>query len=77
MRIGRAPERGSFTFSPLVLHGNVPLFNGTGWAATTPSTVGSDYPLSKSTDVYAMAMHDNITGFSSGNSYGFGVRKRF
>jgi predicted porin len=40
-------------------------------------TVGYDYNLSKSTDVYAMAMHDSITSFSSGNSFGLGVRKRF
>lgn len=106
------PFGDSFTFSPLVLHANVPLFNGTGWTATTPSdtgwaneiiystpqwgglsgrsdklapggvrrtttTLGYDYPLSKSTDVHAMAMHDSITGTSSGNSYGAGIRKRF
>ncbi len=34
------PLGDSFTFSPLVLHGNVPLFNGTGWGATTPSDTG-------------------------------------
>lgn len=34
------PIGDSFTFSPLVLHGNVPLFNGTGWGATTPSDTG-------------------------------------
>jgi predicted porin len=34
------PLGDSFTFSPLVLHANVPLFNGTGWAATTPSDTG-------------------------------------
>jgi predicted porin len=34
------PFGDSFTFSPLVLHANVPLFNGTGWAATTPSDTG-------------------------------------
>jgi predicted porin len=43
----------------------------------TTTTVGYDYPLSKSTDLYAMAMHDAITATSSGNSYGFGIRKRF
>jgi predicted porin len=40
-------------------------------------TVGYDYNLSKSTDVYAMAMHDRVSGFGSGNSFGLGVRKRF
>lgn len=34
------PMGDSFTFSPLVLHANVPLFNGTGWAATTPADTG-------------------------------------
>jgi predicted porin len=34
------PFGDSFTFSPLVLHANVPLFNGTNWAATTPSDTG-------------------------------------
>jgi predicted porin len=34
------PMGDSFTFAPLVLHANVPLFNGTGWAATTPSDTG-------------------------------------
>ena len=34
------PFGDSFTFSPLVLHANVPLFNGTGWSATTPADTG-------------------------------------
>ncbi len=34
------PFGDSFTFSPLVLHANVPLFNGTGWTGTTPSDTG-------------------------------------
>ncbi len=34
------PLGGSFAFSPLILHMNVPLFNGSGWAATTPSDTG-------------------------------------
>ena len=40
-------------------------------------TVGYDYNLSKSTDVYAMLMRDSITTFASGTSFGFGIRKRF
>ncbi len=40
-------------------------------------TVGYDYFLSKSTDVYAMYMRDRITSFSSGTSFGAGIRKRF
>lgn len=38
---------------------------------------GYDYVLSKSTDLYAVAMHDDVTTFSSGTSYGAGIRKRF
>ena len=34
------PFGDSFTFSPLVLHANVPLFNGTNWVGTTPSDTG-------------------------------------
>lgn len=40
-------------------------------------TLGYDYNLSKRTDVYAMLMHDKITTFVSGTSYGFGIRHRF
>ena len=41
------------------------------------TTVGYDYFLSKSTDVYAMVMRDSITSFKTGTSVGVGVRKRF
>lgn len=34
------PFGDSFTFSPLVLHMNVPLFNASGWQATTPADTG-------------------------------------
>ena len=34
------PFGDSFTFSPLVLHNNVGLFNGTGWTQTVPSDTG-------------------------------------
>ncbi|KAF1046012.1 porin [Xylophilus sp.] len=34
------PFGDSFTFSPLILHMNVPLYNGTGWGATTPADTG-------------------------------------
>ena len=40
-------------------------------------TLGYDYFLSKSTDVYAMVMHDSITAFNSGTSFGAGIRKSF
>lgn len=34
------PMGDSFTFSPLVLHADVSLFNGTGWGAAVPSDTG-------------------------------------
>ncbi len=34
------PFGDSFVFSPLVLHANVPLYNGTGWTSTTPADTG-------------------------------------
>ena len=40
-------------------------------------TVGYDYFLSKSTDVYAMYMNDKITNYARGNSFAVGVRHRF
>lgn len=41
------------------------------------ATLGYDYNLSKRTDVYAMLMRDKITNFSSGTSWGLGIRTRF
>lgn len=46
-------------------------------ATRKTATVGYDYNLSKRSDVYAMVMHDSITGTSSGTSFGLGVRHRF
>ena len=46
-------------------------------ATRRTGTIGYDYFLSKSTDVYAMVMRDSITGFASGTSFGAGVRKSF
>lgn len=43
------PFGDSFTFSPLVLHGNVPLFNGTGWTGTTPADTGWSSQLAYTT----------------------------
>jgi predicted porin len=41
------------------------------------TTVGYDYFLSKNTDVYANVMRDSLTNFSSGTSWGVGIRQRF
>jgi predicted porin len=43
----------------------------------TTTTIGYDYNLSKRTDVYAMLMHDSITNFQKGDSFGVGVRHSF
>lgn len=72
----------------LSLGASVPIGAGKLMAATartevTPgntrrtTTVGYDYFLSKSTDVYANVMRDSISTFSSGTSVGVGMRKRF
>jgi predicted porin len=39
--------------------------------------LGYDYPLSKRTDLYAAYMNDHISGQSSGDTFGAGVRARF
>lgn len=41
------------------------------------ASVGYDYDLSKRTDLYANFMNDKVSGQSSGNSFGVGVRHRF
>jgi len=52
--------------------------SGTNAGATRrTTTVGYDYNLSKTTDVYAMVMRDSITSFMSGTSFGVGIRKGF
>ncbi|MBX3655011.1 MAG: porin [Ramlibacter sp.] len=58
------PFGDSFTFAPLVLHANVPLFNGTGWAATTPSDTGWANEIIYSTP--------NFSGLSANVHYQFG-----
>lgn len=40
-------------------------------------SLGYDYFLSKRSDLYAIAMHDKITAYDAGTSYGFGMRHRF
>ncbi len=46
-------------------------------ATRRTTTLGYDYFLSKSTDVYAMLMRDTLSGATSGSSFGAGIRKRF
>lgn len=58
------PLGDSFVFSPLVLHMNVPLFNQTGWAATTPADTGWSNQIAYSTP--------DIGGFKANLQYQFG-----
>ena len=58
------PLGDSFTFSPLILHMNVPLFNGTGWSATTPSDTGWSNQIAYSTPKFG--------GFQANFQYQFG-----
>ena len=54
----------SFAFSPLVLHANVPLFNGTGWAAANAGDTGWSNEVIYSTP--------NFGGLSANAHYQFG-----
>ncbi len=59
------PFGDSFTFSPLILHMNVPLFNSYGgWKATTPSDTGWSNQIAYSTP--------DIGGFKANLQYQFG-----
>ena len=54
----------SFAFSPIVLHANVPLFNGTGWAAANAGDTGWSNQVRYTTP--------NMGGFSANLHYQFG-----
>lgn len=58
------PLGDSFTFAPLILHMNVPLFNGTGWGSTTPSDTGWSNQITYSTPKWG--------GLSANLHYQFG-----
>lgn len=58
------PMGDSFTFAPLIVHMNVPLFNGSGWQATTPSDTGWSNQIAYSTP--------DINGFKANLQYQFG-----
>lgn len=58
------PMGDSFTFSPLVLHANVPLFNGTGWASTTSSDTGWSNQITYTTP--------SLSGLKANLHYQFG-----
>lgn len=58
------PLGDSFTFSPLILHMDVPLFNATGWPATVPSDTGWSNQIAYTTP--------DIGGFKANLQYQFG-----
>lgn len=58
------PLGDSFTFSPLILHMDVPLFNASGWQATVPSDTGWSNQIVYSTP--------DIGGFKANLQYQFG-----
>ena len=58
------PFGDSFVFSPLILHKDVPLFNGSGWRAMTPSDTGWSNQLVYSTPKFG--------GLSANIQYQFG-----
>jgi len=58
------PLGDSFTFAPLILHMNVPLFNASGWGATTPADTGWSNQI-----VYTTP---DIGGFKANLQYQFG-----
>ena len=62
--ISMNPFGDSFTFSPLVLHQNVSLFNKSGWQSSNPSDTGWSNQVIYSTP--------NVAGFSGNLHYQFG-----
>jgi len=58
------PFGDSFVFSPLILHKDVPLFNGTGWRAMTPADTGWSNQVVYSTPKFG--------GLSANIQYQFG-----
>lgn len=68
------PFGDSFTFSPLVLHANVPLFNGTGWTGTTQADTGWSSQLAYTTPNFggltATLQYQFRDGAASGHNLG-------
>jgi predicted porin len=78
------PQAKTLSLGASVPLGSGKVLVGTARTQVTPgnstrrtTTVGYDYDLSKRTDLYAMLMHDAVTSFNSGTSWGVGVRHRF
>jgi len=58
------PLGDSFTFSPLIVHKNVPLLNSSQWQATTPADTGWANQIGYTTP--------NVNGFQANLQYQFG-----
>ncbi len=69
----------SFAFSPLVLHANVPLFNGTGWSAGNAGDTGWSNQIRYTTPNiggFTANLHDQfgeVAGTSGNRNYGANV----
>ncbi|KNZ34206.1 MAG: porin [Methylibium sp. NZG] len=61
----------------LLQYGNATADRGATEVVNKTLTVGYDYFLSKSTDVYAVIVNDKATGLDAGNSVAAGLRVRF
>lgn len=83
MQLGAAVPVGAGRFLASVARterkvtGVVVNVQGTQRTQRTSWAVGYDHFLSKRTDLYAVYLHDRLTGFSSSGSIGLGVRHRF
>lgn len=71
--LGVSAPMGPGTLMAAYAHSNVDVTDATRKTAS----IGYDYFLSKSTDLYAVVMHDKVTSFEGGTSLGLGIRKRF
>jgi predicted porin len=65
------------TGNVLAAYGNAKATTGTVDTTRKTLSVGYDYFLSKSTDVYAVAMNEKLTGLDAGNTFAVGIRLRF
>jgi predicted porin len=61
----------------LAQYGNAKADLGGTDATNKTLTVGYDYNLSKSTDVYAIVMNDKVTAARTGNTFAAGMRLRY
>jgi predicted porin len=61
----------------LLQYGSATADKGATEVVNKTLTVGYDYNLSKSTDVYAVIVNDKATALSAGNSVAAGIRLRF